>query len=59
MKEFEVVCLDLIRPPQSLNVTLRVIKVELTAHHGDLEPFEVVLNELLTAAASVGLDAVK
>ena len=59
MKEFEVVCLDLIRPPQSLNVTLRVIKVELTAHHRDLEAFEVVFHELLTVAASVGPGAVK
>ena len=39
--------------------TVRVLTVELTAHHRDLEAFEVVFHELLTVAASVGPGAVK
>ena len=39
--------------------TVRVLTVELTAHHRDLEAFEVVFHELLTVAASVAPGAVK
>ena len=36
----------------------RALTVELAAHHGDLERFEVVFHELLTIATSVRLGTI-